>query len=287
MLWLSRGVPAAQLLYPSSASKQCALVICCETGLKNYLGHSGRAVPDLLVDQVLLPNLAELVEPFLPILRNPPRVLTLRNRIENRLVSENFDHLFHAPLLRVELAESGGQLNSEFGRIENASVQENQINPFALLSRVVARIRRKRGGHEAYACNLARSQELGQFPALNPRSTQQFERSVGASPDGNIGPFDQCHSGIQGRLGNAPQIRRWIDPGQSGGIEPVPAQPTLGGNHMQIGIDSALSVEHSRQFPQRHCVPYRNLPIICKVFPPFVGNRALKQRARDGIRPIQ
>ena len=50
-------------------------------------------------------------------------------------------------------------------------------------------VRREICRNEKHACNIAPVQGVRQFPTVDPRRTQQFERGIGAASNADIGAF--------------------------------------------------------------------------------------------------
>src|SRR5439155_9811909 len=90
---------------------------------------------------------------------------------------------------------------------------------------------RKCYGYEANSGNLAGVQILRELTAIYPGSAKQFKRRVRTATDGDVRSFDQGYSGIKNRFRQAAEIRRGIDPLQTGRVKPIAAHPSLHRDH--------------------------------------------------------
>src|SRR5215472_16545882 len=110
----------------------------------------------LFIEQVLRPQLTELLYVFLPRLRNASRVVTANQGVKSILIGQEAEHGVNLPVIRIELLERASQLDSEFRRIQEVAVSDNQIYAAAGLPCVSSVGRSEGYGHETHSGDEAR-----------------------------------------------------------------------------------------------------------------------------------
>ena len=107
-------------------------------------------------------------------------------------------------------------------------------------------------GQKTHPLNLPAVQICGQLSAVDPGSAHHFEGRIRAAAHADVCAFQQTDAGIENFFRQIAQIRRGIDPGLAGLIEPVCALPALHLDDVQLGVQVIFAVEHFRQFAHRH-----------------------------------
>jgi hypothetical protein len=103
-VWFRRSEPR-----PGYCS-EFSFVTCCfsarlSIGKISPLHASTAAESALLVNQILLPHLHKLLQPVLPILRNPPRILPRHQRVIRTLIHQQLRHALDLEIRRVQLPQ--------------------------------------------------------------------------------------------------------------------------------------------------------------------------------------
>jgi hypothetical protein len=157
-------------------------------------GQTG--ISDLFVQQVLLAKLLEFLQAVLPVLCNASWVMTLRDRVEDRLVRQDFDHAIHLEVLRIKLAYGCSELDSKLGSVEIIAAQQNDVYAFTFLARIRARRGRKRNRKEAHARNASFIEIARELASLDPGRSDQLKWRVSPAPYREICSFDQGHTRV-------------------------------------------------------------------------------------------
>src|SRR6185503_6757553 len=70
-------------------------------------------------------------------------------------------------------------------------------------------------------------------------------------------------------------------------VKPIAAHPSLHRNYGELGVDVVFGIEHLRQLPESHSMPYRYGAVIGKVLAPGLGHGPLDHRAHQRIGSVQ
>src|ERR1700751_4103174 len=104
-----------------------------------------------LINQILLPNLPAFLQFIHPVLRDAARVLAGHQSVVRTLIHEQSLHLLDLEITGVKFAESGGQFDTQFRRVETVAVGDSDVHSLARLPAIVARCGREGDGYEAYS----------------------------------------------------------------------------------------------------------------------------------------
>src|SRR5581483_7322041 len=177
--------------------------------------------------------------------------------------------------------------DAQLRRVKGIAVEQQDIHSAQAFALVLVRARREVFRHEAHTLDIAGVQICSKLLRFDPGSADHLKRRIGPPPDGYVRALDQTYAGIERGRGKTAQIRRWINPQQARGIEPVAADPSFHGDNRQLGFDVALRIEHLRQLADRHPVPHRYRMIVHETLRAGIGNRSLHEAASHGIGTVK
>src|SRR6185312_4818276 len=152
------------------------------------------------------------------------------------------------------LMQSGGQFDAQLRRIQGEAIDYNHVHASAQLIRIYRRFWREAVRNEADSRDVPSVEIACELLGLNPRRAKDFERRIGSAPHRDVCAFDQGNAWIKRVLRQIAQVRRWIYPLLTDGIEPVSPLPSLHRNHCELGAELLFAVEQLREFANRHPV---------------------------------
>ena len=145
---------------------------------------------------------------------------------------------FKLELRAVQFVQHRRDLHAEADRPKRESIGHDHEDALAFLICILAGRWGKPHRIEADAGNPTRVERVGELHAVNPRSAELFERRVCATSDREVRPLDRTDAWIQRRLKQIAHVRRRVDPGQPGLIEPFITLPVLDRDNGQVSADA-------------------------------------------------
>src|ERR1700690_4097195 len=240
------------------------------------------------VDKVLLADLHEVAQVGLILGGNTTSVHAAFEVFKDGVTAEQFYEASRVPIVGIELPHGRGEFESEFRCVKNRAVKDDHLHAAESLAAELASLfRREPRRHEADARDVTRIEIPGEFARLDPRSTKDLERRVGAAAHRNICILYDADASIKRRFVHVAHVGREIDPDEAGRVKPVSALPTLDGNYGEFGVDAALAVEHSCQLTHRHAVSNRFGRVVDETEMIAVRNWTLYVDAGQGIGPVE
>src|SRR6516162_11015759 len=116
----------------------------------------------LLVQQILRPQLAELLYVFLPCLGDASRIVAADQGVKSILIGQEAEHGVDLPVIRIELLDGSSQFDAEFRRIQQVAVRDNQVHAAAGLPGICSAGGSEGYGNEANPGDEARVEIVGE-----------------------------------------------------------------------------------------------------------------------------
>src|SRR5882724_10177577 len=247
---------------PSICCARSELEAKTTSAIRNSMRHLAKSLSQFWVQQVLATHLPEGTQRISPARDDALGILSPFQLRQFGVVGEQRFHLGDLKLLRIKMEQRRSQFDPERRRVYRIALDDGDIHTVANCSGKSAGYGRKVRRFEANTSELAGIQVFGKSFSVDPRCADLLERKIRPTANGDIGLFEQGHTGIK-RFGiHVAQGRRWIYPRDPGFVEPLVALPTLHGNNPQLRLDLSLTVEESRQLAERHTVADRKRMIV-------------------------
>ena len=215
------------------------------------------------------------------------RVLSLQQGGDRGSVPDEAREPVGAPLVAVEPEQGLGQDQAQAKGLEGPAVGDGEPDPCAGSSPIGAYRRGEASGAKGDALKSGAPQGLDQASALNPGSSDHFERHLGSPSDREVGGFEQPDGGIEQSLVRAMEVGRRPIPLQPRVVPLVLATPAFEPHDFELNVDGVLDLEELGQLAGGHAMDDGEARVVDERVGFAVEGRARHQLAAQGIGTVE
>ena len=108
--------------------------------------------------------------------------------------------------------EGVGERNRRAAGVEGIAIGDHQVDAVAEVAGVYAAVRDAVVRYEANPGQPGVVEVRSELEAVDPRRPEPLEGLVGSPPDREIGRLERADGGVEQRLLEVADVRRWVDP---------------------------------------------------------------------------
>lgn len=191
------------------------------------------------------------------------------------------------PFAHIQTTQLQGDFDTCADRLKLLAIGDQNTDSTAQFPGEFASIRRELQRHETHTRQLEPVQLQRERLTIEPGRSKLFKRGISSASDRQVGRFEQADAGVEQGLGEVTHIRRRVGPLQPGGIKIVRTPPAFERDDLQVQTKLQFGLEHPREFPGGHAVPYGKAMEAGKGLPAFVQQRAADRNTVDRVWPVE